>query len=121
MMRYISLCVSIILSQTIVLACGPNRLPAKEPITSTYNSTLLVRQLTASTNCAEIGEEVVFTATITNPSKLLLPVLERPAFDMLIRAEAPTTTSVIQRWSETNQYPGNINPVLQPGETRTYT
>ncbi len=77
----------------------------------------------ASTNCAAIGETVVFTvvvtATATDPVILTAtPPLEITLEPRRWRAEAPPP---LRRWSDSPAYPSAIDPVLRPGEQRTYT
>jgi hypothetical protein len=41
--------------------------------------------------------------------------------DIVIEPWPYNTTAAVTRWSSTDQYPQNLNPVFAPGETRTYT
>lgn len=90
-----------------------------EPVISENANPDLVHRLTASTNCAEVGEEIVFTGEVQNPGKQPFRVTETPPFDIVIQPY--DGTGPVVRWSETDQYPRDINPDLQPGETRTYS
>jgi uncharacterized protein YceK len=75
--------------------------------------------LESNTNCAEIGEEVVLTLTITNAADTPFTMVE--PLDIILR---PMTVRGKQtpahRWSETAQYPPVIPSVFAPKETRTY-
>jgi len=106
-----------------LLACGVRNIGRIEPVVAERSRHGKYRQrLTASTNCAEIGEEVLFTAEIINEGTTPLTVTDTPPFDISIHPfNSGGNAGPIQRWSETDQYPQDINPVLAPGETRTYT
>lgn len=109
----------LLFSLVILTACSRS-LGRIEPVVATNMLGAWVRQqLTASTNCAEVGQEVVFTATLTNATTTPLTILEQPPLDIVIRPFAGRAG--VTRWSATDQYPKDINPVLAAGETRTYT
>jgi hypothetical protein len=79
--------------------------------------------VTASTNCAEIGEPVTFTATLTSEANAPLTITTRPVVDFVLRPVAWEETQgpePIQRWSQTSSYPSVIDPVFAPGEQRQY-
>jgi hypothetical protein len=75
-------------------------------------------ELTASTNCAEVGEVVTFTTQITNEMSIPMTLRGLPPLDILLKSAVPGAPP--QRWSATPQYPKAINPVLAPGEVRMY-
>ena len=122
-MRWLSLTLVLIANLTYLAACGPSGLGRIAPIVQENgNHGAFWQRLGSNTNCAEVGEEVVFTAQITNESTKPLTVTDDPPFDIVIRPfKFGNNAGPIQRWSETDQYPQDINPVLAPGETRTYT
>ncbi|HEY0733703.1 MAG TPA: hypothetical protein VGD69_02255 [Herpetosiphonaceae bacterium] len=122
-MRYVILWLILIVVLIELLACGRRNIGRIEPVTQENGERgEYWQRLTASTNCAEIGEEVVFTGEITNEGTRPLTVTDTPAFDIIIRPfRSGGDAGPIQRWSETNQYPHAMDPVLAPGETRTYT
>jgi hypothetical protein len=93
----------------------------EDRVTREFNSNIFSVRFTASTNCAQPGDEVVFKAQVHNLTDQSLLIRESPPFDIVIEAYSPTTTSVLQRWSNTDQYPKQIEPVLAPGENRTFT
>jgi hypothetical protein len=77
--------------------------------------------LRASTNCAAIGEEVVFTLQLVNRwSEPLTWPDSQPLDLVLIPAARTMQPPPIRRWSETRHYPRPLDPVIQPGEIRTY-
>jgi hypothetical protein len=78
--------------------------------------------LTISTNCVEVGESLVIQGTVINEAPYPLRFVGTPTFDFIIRpadwnpADGPEP---VRHWSQTATYP-TIDPVLAPGETRTY-
>lgn len=108
---------------TLFTACGRRNLGHIEPVVRENGERGdFWHRLTSSTNCAEIGEEVIFTAEITNESTKPLTVTDTPPFDIIIRPfRFGGDVGPIQRWSDTDNYPHYIDPVLAQGETRTYT
>jgi hypothetical protein len=122
-MRYVILVLILIVGLIGLSACGRRNIGRIEPVAEENGERgEYWQRLTASTNCAEIGEEVLFTAEIINEGTRPLTVADTPPFDIIIRPfRFGGNAGPIQRWSETDQYPQDINPVLAPGETRTYT
>lgn len=74
--------------------------------------------LAANTNCAVVGEVVTFTLTIANAETHPVTFTGDPLFDIVL---SHGNQRDVRRWSDTAQYPPNINPVFAPGEERTYT
>lgn len=122
-MFYPRLIFSILVVGYLLAACGPRSIGRIEPVVQENGDRgEFWHRLTASTNCAEVGEEVLFTAEITNESPNPLTVTDNPPFDIIIRPfRYGGDAQPVQRWSESDQYPDDIDPVLMPGETRTYT
>jgi hypothetical protein len=79
--------------------------------------------LATSTNCAAIGEAVTFTVQIVNNEPVAITMPITPALDIVLRPNMfdPPTPSNTRHWSDTDQYPRNLNLVLQPAEERRYT
>jgi hypothetical protein len=132
MKRWTMACIFVVVGVTlggcrspIALPSGHERpLPTIGPlqnITGTSGDILL--EITAPTNCAEIGDQVTFTGRITNKATYPVTIITVPLVDFVISPanwRASKGPKPIQRWSQTNQYPQNINPILAPGEQRTY-
>ena len=75
-------------------------------------------ELSASTNCAEVGEVITFTITMTNEMEVPMTLADTHRLDIVLKPSGGVGPT--QRWSATSQYPTTINPVLAPYETRTY-
>ena len=121
-MRRWTLLVVLSVGMSLLTGCGRWGLGRIEPISEENIGGAYYHRLSASTNCAEVGEEVVFTAEVTNLTAEPLTVVEQPPLDIIIRpAQSGGSIGPFQRWSETAQYPQDLNPVLAPHETRTYT
>ena len=116
------LVVMVSVGMSLLTGCGPWGLGRIEPISEENIGGAYYHRLSASTNCAEVGEEVVFTAEVTNLTAEPLTVMEQPPLDIIIRPYRPSgSAGGVHRWSETAQYPQDLEPVLAPHETRTYT
>ncbi|NOK63285.1 MAG: hypothetical protein GFH27_549325n7 [Chloroflexi bacterium AL-W] len=78
---------------------------------------------TVSTNCAEIGEWVTFEVTLHNGSEVVVELTDTPPFDLILEPAwwELTTPKPIDRWSESYQYPQEIDRVFEPGERQSYT
>lgn len=120
-MRYAPLLLGLLL---LLHGCGLRQTPALEPVRAgSGGSGDFEEEITASTNCAEVGEMVTFTVNLANRTEKPLTLTGAPLFDITLqpfkwtRAGAPPS----ERWSESGQYPANVNPVLQAGEQRSYT
>lgn len=112
----------LLVSMTMLIGCLRSVGRIEPVVQESYEPGLFRHRLTASTNCAEVGEVVVFTAELTNESHAPFTIVEQPPLDIIIRPfwfgnDAPPIT----RWSATDQYPHDINPVLAPGGKRVYT
>lgn len=116
---------TLILGLLLVLhACGPRRIPTLEPVRAGSGGRGdFEREIVASTKCAEVGETVTFTVTFANRTQELLTLTGTPLFDITLEPGIWTRpgTRPRERWSESDQYPANVAPVLQPGEQREYT
>ena len=83
---------------------------------------VVTSELTTSTNCADVGEILIIQGTVKNEATYPLRFDGRPAFDFIIRPgdwNSANGSEPVRRWSETAEYPA-IDPVLAPGETRTF-
>lgn len=81
-----------------------------------------VMEIRASTNCAEVGESVVFTITIVNQSTGSMTIMGSPVFDIVLQPNKWTRADqpIVQRWSQSDQYPATIHAILSPNDVRTY-
>ena len=79
----------------------------------------VVSELTASTNCAEVGEVVTFTLHIRNDATFPITLTGPPFLEIVVQP-VYQEGAPIQRWSASEQYPAAINPLFVPGEDRTY-
>jgi uncharacterized repeat protein (TIGR01451 family) len=79
-------------------------------------------ELTSNTNCAEVGEVVTFTLTISNEMTYPITLTGTPVLDIIISPAAANVPkpSPNQRWSESGQYPSSVSPILAPHEVRIY-
>lgn len=103
---------------------GKYALPRKELVKAGGSHPVLgLLELTASTNCAEVGEVVTFTVRYKNETADPITLVSDPLLDIVIVAHPQGGNATIpqQRWSASTHYPATINPVVQPGEERTYT
>ena len=79
-------------------------------------------ELSATTNCAFVGDVVRFTLVVTSLSDEPVRLTSDPLLEIQLSAIRRTLDPIpSQFWSETAQYPPQIDPVLQPGERRLYT
>jgi hypothetical protein len=76
-------------------------------------------ELSANTNCAEVGEVVTFTTTLANETSVPITLTGTPLVDIVLKPIGEIVPPL--RWSTTPDYPKNINPIFAPGEGRTYT
>jgi hypothetical protein len=108
---------------TLLLGCSLFSTERIQPIvTENSGGGLVAHRLRISANCADFGEEVIFTVEIRNNTDVPLPIKERPPFDIILRPVAtPNDPAQFIRWSETDQYPPDVDPVLAPKEERTYS
>jgi hypothetical protein len=100
-----------------LVACGEPTPPTRGPVQASggqQDSGKLT--LSASTNCALLGETLTFTLQVKNTATYPLEFTGPPLFDMTIKRVGQPQV----RWSETDQYPATINPVMAPGEIRDY-
>lgn len=98
-------------------------LPTIGPVQQVTGISELIRtELTATTNCANIGDVITFTGRVTNESNHPLTITSYPPFDFVLRpANWRSNASMpVQHWSEISSDASSANPVLAPGETRTY-
>lgn len=98
-------------------SCGEPTPPTIGPIQiGGGNEEIGTLSLSATTNCAVLGETITFTLRVANTADYSLQFSNPPLFDMTIRK--PNGLEI--RWSDTDQYPIDINPVMSPGEVREY-
>lgn len=110
-----------LMSALNLAACAPGGANIERVVSENGDPGVINHRLTASTNCAEVGDEVVITAKITNLWRTALTVTSSPPFDIIIRPyRYGGNAQPVQRWSDTDQYPRDLNPELVPGETRMY-
>lgn len=96
---------------------GPT--PTRGPIQELHGSGDVTLELSASTNCVNVGENVYFKVRILNATTA--PVTLTNTLDITIRAARPAISNeIVQQWSETNQYPEHLKTVLLPGEEIAY-
>ncbi|MBA3470162.1 MAG: hypothetical protein H0T53_11025 [Herpetosiphonaceae bacterium] len=107
----------IIIGLVVLAACGEPTPPTIGPL-KIHGGSPNIGELTlsATTNCALRGETIMFTLRVVNPADYPLQFTNPPFFDMTI----VKTKGVQIRWSDTDQYPSAINPVMAPREVREY-
>lgn len=104
----------------ILSGCSSRHVPRLEQTDREHSVDNLVRtRLSASTNCVEVGEQILFTAQIENRSRTPFSLFGVPPIDMVLEP-AKNTQQPVQRWSETNQFPLSLDPILLAGESRQY-
>jgi hypothetical protein len=125
------LCAIVLLSGCVpVPFTTPDRTPTIGPVQigrvdpDAAPSIGLSMELTTNTNCAEVGEVVTFTARIHNNEVRRITLKGSPPLDIILSLGPPEsieeTELPVRRWSETPAFPQSFDPVLQPGELRTY-
>lgn len=121
MIRRLTLLVSV-LSTLLLASCEGGGPPPIEPVSYPPGDKANF-QISASTNCAEIGEVVTFTARIGNAEKYAVILVGDPALDIVVQPVLWPQTEVkpVRRWSDSDQYPQQIVRTFLPGEERTYT
>jgi hypothetical protein len=80
--------------------------------------------LWASTNCAAIGETVVFTLEVISTTTQTMVLTGTPTLDIVLepRHWPISQPRPVRRWSQSAAYPPQgIDPQIRPGEHRTYT
>jgi hypothetical protein len=119
-----SLLIGIFISGWLVAGCGPipgGTVPNLEPVARTTGITgTLNTTLTASTNCAKVGELITFTLTLENLRTQPMTLTDTPRLDLVIEPHrAIRNPADVQRWSADPDYP-SIDVVLHPREVRQY-
>lgn len=122
----------VVIVGVVVLLCGVPGLaymlidfnalskPAIQPVeVESGRASVIDVSLRASTNCADVGEEVTFTVRVANLQDQPLQLVANPPFDIIIEPYQGGAGPTI-RWSESDQYPATIDPVLAPREVRTF-
>ena len=101
---------------------GPPRL---EPVEfgGIGNNIDLGTKVIASTNCAQIGEWVTFEVVLHNGVDFPIELTDSPPFDLILKPAQWNLSDPqpIERWSDSYQYPQEIDRVLEPGERQSYT
>ena len=131
-MPRVLLLIALLLEIGLLTQCGqlPLPIPSAPPFPtvgpvqrisgSTHRTTAVLQ---ASTNCADIGEMVTFTASFTNTVPYPITITTEPVLDIVLipaQWDAADGPEPIQRWSESDQYPENLPNVMQAGEEWVY-
>ena len=105
-----------------VSSCSDRSIPRRSPVSS-GSAQAFSTELTASTNCVEVGDIITFTINLQNLSDKTTTITGTPPFDITltpVRIDQPDSAPLV-RWSATDQYPVDPATILLPGERRTYT
>lgn len=110
----------------LLTACGTRAITEqvrarREPVWEGASGSGVRSELSANTNCAEVGEVVTFTVTLANETTQPFTVTGDPLLDIVVQAPPISgQPAPVARWPQSVYYPAQITPVWQPGESRTY-
>ena len=131
-MPRVLLLIALLVGTSLLTQCGllPLPIPSAPPFPTvgpvqriSGNASRTMAVIQSSTNCAEIGEMVTFTASFTNTATYPVTITTEPVMDMVLmpsRWDPADGPEPVQRWSESDQYPTDLPTVVQPGEEWVY-
>ena len=105
-----------------VSSCSDRSIPRRSPVSS-GSAQAFSTELTASTNCVEVGDIITFTINLQNLSDKTTTITGTPPFDITLTPVRidQTDSAPLVRWSATDQYPIDPATILLPGERHTYS
>ncbi|NOK63287.1 MAG: hypothetical protein GFH27_549325n5 [Chloroflexi bacterium AL-W] len=131
-MPRVLLLIAMLIGTVLLTQCGllPLPIPSAPPFPTvgpvqriSGNASRTMAVIQSSTNCAEIGEMVTFTASFTNTATYPVTITTEPVMDIVLSPSnwtAGDDPALVQHWSESDQYPTEFPTVAQPNEVWTY-